>query len=167
MKRLAVLAVVLLAGCGTKSRDTTWATTEFNRGMAACDPTLMNASVAADCRRNRTASTAPNVCDPTITNPHLIAECLGQRLPMKPEKPPTKAWMARLAAEEKVRLAEAELSAVRVRRDYIAREYCSLQAQNANMMTRGIVAGFFTGLAIGDQCLEFYNRTGAIPGQLN
>ncbi len=51
-------------------------------------------------------------------------------------------------------------------RDQLAIEQCNYQAQTVEMMTPGIIMPWANGIATRRRCLEFYQRTGTIPGQM-
>jgi len=49
--------------------------------------------------------------------------------------------------------------------DHYAVEYCSNQGTMASINSRGIVNSVFNSLATESICIDFYNRTGHLPGQ--
>ena len=109
-----------------------------------------------------------DICDPSIENPHIIAECLEkQRNEAKSGSPQERKKIERTVARSDAAWREIqEKEARKIHRDQLATEYCKYQARNANIMTSGIIGGLVNGLAVGNQCIEFYQRTGMIPGQM-
>lgn len=46
-----------------------------------------------------------------------------------------------------------------------AQEYCANQASYANATTRGLVQSAFASIEVQSSCIDFYKRTGHLPGQ--
>ena len=59
---------------------------------------------------------------------------------------------------------QAQEDFLRARNEY-ARDYCANQAAMANMSQRGLLNAAFAGVGMQASCLDFYNRTGHLPGQ--
>lgn len=59
----------------------------------------------------------------------------------------------------------AERLELQAARDAYAREFCNNQAAMANMSQHGLVNAAFAGLTMQASCLDFYQRTGHLPGQ--
>jgi hypothetical protein len=86
---------------------------------------------------------------------------------------------AQMAANRAAAEAErnAQLSAIQERyntdpdfrarydRARYAQEYCANQGAQANALTPGLVHAAFAGIEIQASCIDFYKRTGHLPGQ--
>jgi hypothetical protein len=46
-----------------------------------------------------------------------------------------------------------------------AQEYCANQAAYTNATTRGLLQSAFAGIEVQASCIDFYKRTGHLPGQ--
>lgn len=52
-----------------------------------------------------------------------------------------------------------------VERAQYAIDYCANQAAYANATTRGLVQSAFASIEVQSSCIDFYKRTGHLPGQ--
>lgn len=137
-----------------------------------CDPSVTNPHLKRECAARTWAGTLGNwkptreqqrfmlkECNQTISNYDLAVRCTEIRR-LLANKPPTKPT--------KQEIAEADALAVagqrQARRDQLAVAQCEYRSQVAFDRSPGLLMPFANANNARTQCLEFYQRNGALPG---